>query len=122
MEGTVINLSVDCLSRNIYWIDSENSHINVASSESQYFTVLFSENLYHPTSIVLHLATAVMCFVDLGSQGDARCGTSIECASMYGNRRRVLWQESQVSVGLTFSDSGTRIYWADTGKQLLPIL
>ncbi|ELK08793.1 Malignant fibrous histiocytoma-amplified sequence 1 [Pteropus alecto] len=118
-EGTVINLSVDWLSGNVYWIDSENPHISVASSEGQYFTVLFSENLYCPTSVVLHPATAVMWFVDLGSQGDARRGASIECASMDGSRRRVPWQESQVPVGLTFSDSGTQIYWADTGRGLI---
>lgn len=94
----------------MYWLDSENPHIIVASSEGQYFTVLLSENLYRPTSVVLHPATAVRCFVDLGSQGDARHDVSIGRASMDGSRRRVLWQESQVPVGLTFSDSGTPIY------------
>ncbi|XP_024905756.1 low-density lipoprotein receptor-related protein 6-like isoform X3 [Pteropus alecto] len=34
-EGTVINLSVDWLSGNVYWIDSENPHISVASSEGR---------------------------------------------------------------------------------------
>uniref|UniRef100_A0A8C0RRE5 EGF-like domain-containing protein n=1 Tax=Canis lupus familiaris TaxID=9615 RepID=A0A8C0RRE5_CANLF len=119
VEGTVIDLAVDWLSGNIYWIDSENPHINVASSKGQYPTVLFSENLYHPTSVVLHPPSAVMCFVDLGSQDDSRRGSSIECASMDGSRRKMLWQRSQVPEGLTFSDSGTRVYWADTGRGLI---
>ncbi|XP_023394013.1 low-density lipoprotein receptor-like isoform X2 [Pteropus vampyrus] len=34
-EGTVIDLSVDWLSGNVYWIDSENPHISVASSEGR---------------------------------------------------------------------------------------
>ncbi|XP_045735716.1 low-density lipoprotein receptor-related protein 1B-like [Mirounga angustirostris] len=59
-----------------------------------------------------------MCFVDLGAQDDGRRGSSIECASMDGSRRKVLWQKSQVPEGLTFSDSGTRVYWADTGRGL----
>ncbi|KAM5275816.1 low-density lipoprotein receptor-related protein 2-like isoform 3-T4 [Hipposideros larvatus] len=119
VEGTIIDLAVDWLSGNIYWIDSANPHINIASSKSQYSTVLFSESLYRPTSVVLHPPTAIMCFVDLGSQDDGRHGSSIECASMDGSRRKVLWQKSQVPVGLTFSDSGTRVYWADTGRGLI---
>ncbi|KAF3825521.1 hypothetical protein GH733_005503 [Mirounga leonina] len=118
VEGTVIGLAVDWLSGNIYWIDSENPHINVASSKGQYPTVLVSENLYRPTSVALHPPSAVMCFVDLGAQDDGRRGSSIECASMDGSRRKVLWQKSQVPEGLTFSDSGTRVYWADTGRGL----
>lgn len=118
VEGTVIDLAVDWLSGNIYWIDSENPHINVASSEGQYPTVLVSGNLDRPTSVVLHPPSAVMCFVDLGPQDDGERGSSIECACMDGSRRKVLWQKAQVPEGLTFSDSGTRVYWADTGKQL----
>lgn len=121
VEGTVIDLAVDWFSGNIYWIDSENPHISVASSKGQYSTVLFSENLYRPTSVVLHPPTAIMCFVDQGSQEDSKRGSSIECASMDGSRRKVLWQKSEVPVGLTFSDSETRVYWADAGKQLLSI-
>lgn len=117
-EGSVIDLAVDWLSGNIYWIDSMNPHINVASSKGQHTTVLLSQRLYRPTSTVLHPPTAVMCFVDLGSLDDSKRGSSIECASMDGSKRKVLWQKSQVPVGLTFSDAGTRVYWADPGKQL----
>ncbi|XP_044925382.1 prolow-density lipoprotein receptor-related protein 1 [Mustela putorius furo] len=119
VEGTVTDLAVDWLSGNIYWIDSENPHINVASSKGQYPTVLVRENLYQPASVVLHPPSAVMCFVDLGAQDDGRRGSSIECASMDGRKRKVLWQKSQVPAGLTFLDSGTRVYWADTGRGLI---
>ncbi|XP_051025717.1 prolow-density lipoprotein receptor-related protein 1-like [Acomys russatus] len=119
VKGTVMDFALDWLSGNIYWIDSENPCINVASSNGQYPIVLLDENLYHPTSIVLHPPTAVMCLADLGSQDAGRHGSSIECASMDGSRRKVLWLKSQVPVGLAFSDSGTRVYWADTGQGLI---
>ena len=93
VEGTVTDLAVDWLSGNIYWIGSENAHINIASSRGQYSTVLLSGSLYRPTCVVLHPPTAVMCFVDLGPQDDGRQGSSIECASMDGSRRKVLWQK-----------------------------
>ncbi|XP_036065103.1 prolow-density lipoprotein receptor-related protein 1-like isoform X3 [Onychomys torridus] len=118
-KGTVTDFALDWLGGNIYWIDSENPHINVASSKGQYPIVLLSENLHHPTSVVLHPPTAVMCWADLGSQDDGRHGSSIECASMDGSRRKTLWLKSQAPVGLAFSDSGTRVYWADTGQGLI---
>nr|XP_045013910.1 prolow-density lipoprotein receptor-related protein 1-like isoform X1 [Jaculus jaculus] len=119
VKGTVTDFAVDWLSGNIYWIDSEDPHIGVASSKGQYPTVLLSENLSYPTSVVLHPPTAVMCLVDLRSRDDERHRSSIECASMDGSRRKVLWQKSQVPVGLAFSDSGTRLFWADTGQGLI---
>ncbi|KAJ1066726.1 hypothetical protein K5549_006278 [Capra hircus] len=119
VEGTVTDLAVDWLSGNIYWIGSENAHINIASPRGQYSTVLLSGSLYRPTRIVLHPPTAVMCFVDLGPQDDGRHSSSIECASMDGSRRKVLWRKPQVPVGLSFSDAGTRLYWADPGRGLI---
>ncbi|XP_016042287.2 prolow-density lipoprotein receptor-related protein 1-like [Erinaceus europaeus] len=119
VEGKVIDLAVDWLSGNLYWIDSENPHIKVASSKGQSSIVLLHENLYYPTSVVLYPPTAVMCFVDLDSQNDGSPGSSIECASMDGSRRKGLWQKSQLPVGLAFSDTGTQIYWADTGRGLI---
>ncbi|KAG5194401.1 hypothetical protein JEQ12_013198 [Ovis aries] len=116
VEGTVTDLAVDWLSGNIYWIGSENAHINIASPRGQYSTVLLSGSLYRPTRVVLHPPTAVMCFVDLGPQDDGRHGSSIECASMDGSRRKVLWRKPQVPVGLSFSDAGTRLYWADPAQ------
>ncbi|XP_032774864.1 low-density lipoprotein receptor-related protein 1-like [Rattus rattus] len=119
VRGTVIDFALDWMSGNIYWIDTENPYINVAFSNGQYPIVLLSENLYRPSSIVLHPPTAVMCLADLGLQDAGRHGSSIECASMDGSQRKVLWLKSPVPVGLTFSDSGTRVYWADTGQGLI---
>ncbi|XP_025032097.1 prolow-density lipoprotein receptor-related protein 1-like, partial [Python bivittatus] len=115
VEGTVISLALDWLSANIYWIDNKHPSVQVAASEGKYTHVVISDGLYHPTTVVLHPPAASMCIVDLaGEHGtpDPR----IECASMDGSRRRILWKRSQVPVGLTIVDAGTRLYWADQAK------
>ncbi|CAM4656180.1 unnamed protein product [Lepidochelys kempii] len=115
VEGTVVSLALDGLSGNIYWIDSQNPDIRVATSNGRYTLVLISNELYHTVSVVLHPPTSMMCFADLGRENHS-VGPKIECASMDGSSRKVLWRKSQRPVGLTFGDVGTRLYWADHAK------
>ncbi|CAM5106509.1 unnamed protein product [Eretmochelys imbricata] len=115
VEGTVVALALDWLSGNIYWIDSQNPDIRVATSDGHYTLVLISNELYHTVSVVLHPPTSMMCFADLGTENQS-VGPKIECASMDGSSRKVLWRKSQRPVGLTFGDVGTRLYWADHAK------
>ncbi|XP_040275777.1 low-density lipoprotein receptor-related protein 2-like [Bufo bufo] len=44
-----------------------------------------------------------------------RNSPKLACANMDGTNRRILWRKSKAVVGLTFADSGTRLYWADRG-------
>uniref|UniRef100_A0A8C8VKS9 EGF-like domain-containing protein n=1 Tax=Pelusios castaneus TaxID=367368 RepID=A0A8C8VKS9_9SAUR len=119
VKGTVASLALDWLSGNIYWIDSRNPYIQVATSNGHYTLVLISEGLHHTISVVLHPSTSMMCFVDLGMESrDA--GPKIECACMDGSRRRVLWRKSRTPVGLIFGVFGTRLYWADRSKYRTP--
>ncbi|XP_060125080.1 low-density lipoprotein receptor-related protein 2-like [Zootoca vivipara] len=115
VKGTVISLALDWLSGNIYWIDSKHPSIQVATSDGRYTLVLISDGLSHPTSVVLHPPTAAMCFVDSGNEHSA-LGPTIECSSMDGSKRKVLWTTSQTPVGLTIVDYGTQVYWADQAK------
>nr|XP_028568727.1 prolow-density lipoprotein receptor-related protein 1-like [Podarcis muralis] len=115
VKGTVISLALDWLSGNIYWIDSKHPSIQIATSDGRYTLVLISDGLSHPTSVVLHPPTVAMCFVDSGNEHSA-LGPVIECSSMDGSRRNVLWATSQTPVGLTIVDYGTKVYWADQAK------
>nr|XP_025041567.1 low-density lipoprotein receptor-related protein 2-like [Pelodiscus sinensis] len=115
VEGTVVSLALDWLSGNIYWVDGQNSDIRVATADGHYTLVLSSEGLQHPVSIALHPPTSKMCLADWGLASQ-RAGSKIECASMDGSRRKVLWKKAQMPVGLTFGDLGTRLYWADQAK------
>lgn len=97
------------LSGNIYWIGSENAHINIASPEAS-----------TPPSCSAEVSTALP--VSRSTRQLQSCALwtwvprmmvgipSIECASMDGSRRKVLWRKPQVPVGLSFSDAGTRLY------------
>lgn len=116
VEGTVISLALDWLSANIYWIDSKYTAVQVAASEGKYRHVVLSDGLYNPTIVVVHPPTASMCIVDLGGEHGTPDPT-IDYAAMDGSRRRVLWKRSLVPIGLTIVDGGTRLYWADQGKQ-----
>ncbi|XP_029457218.1 low-density lipoprotein receptor-related protein 2-like isoform X2 [Rhinatrema bivittatum] len=112
VEDSVISLAVDWMSGNIYWITNRKPYIQVASSNGLYSIVLISEGLYYPSSLVLHPPTRVMCYADLGTE-DQKNEPKIECSSMDGSERKVLWKKVNVPVGLVFADSGTRLYWAD---------
>lgn len=115
IEGHVISLALDWLSGNIYWLGSQSPFIHVTTSNGRYAHVLISDGLYNPTSLVLHPPTAAMCLADTGTEDRSR-GPKIECASMDGSKRRVLWRKSRAPVGLTIVDAGTRLYWADQGE------
>ncbi|XP_003224687.3 low-density lipoprotein receptor-related protein 1B [Anolis carolinensis] len=113
--GTVISLALDWISGNIYWIDNTRPAIHVATSDGRYVHMVIGEGLSQPTSVVLHPPSAVMCFADLGTE-HGMPGPMIECASMDGSGRRVLWKRAQTPVGLTILDEGVRLYWADETK------
>nr|XP_033771431.1 low-density lipoprotein receptor-related protein 2-like [Geotrypetes seraphini] len=111
VEDNVISFSVDWMSGNIYWITNREPSIHVTSSNGLSI-VLVSEGLYNPSSLALHLPTSVMCYTDLGTE-DQKIEPKIECSSMDGSKRRVLQMKVHVPVGLVFTSSGTRLYWAD---------
>ncbi|XP_061491391.1 prolow-density lipoprotein receptor-related protein 1-like isoform X2 [Rhineura floridana] len=115
VEGMVVSLALDWLSGNIYWIDSKHPSIQVATSDGRYTHVLINDGLFRPTSVVLHPPTAAMCIADSGNEYSI-LGPMIECASMDGSKRKVLWKRSQTPVGLTIVDAGTQVYWADQAK------
>lgn len=119
VEGTVVSLALDWLNGNIYWIGSQNPYIQVATSNGRYTLVLIHEGLHHTVSVVLHPPTSMMCFADLGVKS-RNVGPKIECASMDGSGRKVLWRKSRTPVGLTFGVFGTQLYWADHSKYSRP--
>ncbi|XP_072847960.2 uncharacterized protein LOC110070575 isoform X1 [Pogona vitticeps] len=115
VQGTVVSLALDWLSGNIYWIDNMHPSVRVANLDSRYVHVVIADGLSRPASVVLHPPTAAMCITDHGFENGLP-GPMIECASMDGSGRKVLWRRTQAPVGLTIVDGGTRLYWASQAK------
>lgn len=114
VEDSVTSIAVDWMSGNIYWISTSKPYIQVTTSNGLYKTVVV-KNLYQPFCLTISPSTGLMCYFDAGSVIREE-SSRIECAEMDGIQPRVVWYKSKFVVGLSFADSGRKIYWADRGK------
>ncbi|KAM4048930.1 low-density lipoprotein receptor-related protein 2-like [Anomaloglossus baeobatrachus] len=113
VDDSVTSIAVDWVTGNIFWISTIKASIQVATSHGMYKAVV-NEDLNKPSCLALNPAIGMMCYFDEGLE-NKKNSLKIECANMDGSKRRVLWRKSKAVVGLTFADSGTRLYWADRG-------
>lgn len=115
VEDSVTSIAVDWITGNIFWISTSKPYIQVATSNGLYKTVVIKDDLYQPLYIAIYPTIGVMCYFDTGSEVQDKA-SKIECADMDGTEKRILWKKSKLVVGLTFTDSGTKLYWADKGN------
>ncbi|XP_073399955.1 low-density lipoprotein receptor-related protein 2-like isoform X1 [Dendrobates tinctorius] len=113
VEDSVTCIAVDWVTGNIFWISTSKASIQVATSNGMYKAVV-NEDLYNPSCLVINPSISLMCYFDAGIE-NKKNSLKIECANMDGSNQKVLWRKSKAVVGLTFADSGTRLYWADRG-------
>uniref|UniRef100_A0A8C5MAU5 EGF-like domain-containing protein n=1 Tax=Leptobrachium leishanense TaxID=445787 RepID=A0A8C5MAU5_9ANUR len=111
IEDSGVSIAVDWITSNVFWIEKSKPQVKVASSDGLYKTVLIDDGLSNPLCLAIHPITGVMCFSDAGSE--KLKSSKIECSSMDGSRRRVLWKKNKMAVGLTFANSGSQLFWAD---------
>ncbi|XP_040181351.1 low-density lipoprotein receptor-related protein 1-like isoform X2 [Rana temporaria] len=111
VEDSVTSIAVDWINGNIYWISTSKPYIQVTTSNGLYKTTVV-KNLYQPFCLAIFPSTGMMCYFDAGSVIQEK-PSKIECADMDGFEPRVLWNKSKFVVGLSFADSGRKIYWAD---------
>uniref|UniRef100_W5N3U3 Si:dkey-88l16.3 n=1 Tax=Lepisosteus oculatus TaxID=7918 RepID=W5N3U3_LEPOC len=115
---TVMALAVDWLSHNLYWSSSQRALLCVTSSSNNYTAIIFEDGVEGIDSIALYPPSGAICFADMGKEG-RRSQAKIECAYMNGQNRRVLWQKTMMPTCLTFSTSGTELFWADPGAGII---
>ncbi|KAG8593872.1 hypothetical protein GDO81_000976 [Engystomops pustulosus] len=114
VDDSVSFIAVDWTTGNIFWSSTVKQSIQVATANGMYTASVLEEDLYKPTCLALYPPSGLLCYFDAGIESKKN-SLKIECANMDGNNRRVLWKKSKAVVGLTFADSGTRLYWADRG-------
>ncbi|XP_028318085.1 low-density lipoprotein receptor-related protein 2 isoform X3 [Gouania willdenowi] len=118
-KGTLIKgvksdyLAVDWVGKNLYWVDGLVGQIlavklSDATLRSQDYTVVLSEDLKQPRSLVLLPHKGLMLWSEIGSR------PQIELSGMDGSKRKVLVnQDLSWPVSLAYDHLDNRVYWAD---------
>ncbi|KAF5890991.1 low-density lipoprotein receptor-related protein 1B-like, partial [Clarias magur] len=104
----VRGLSVDWLSRNLYWMssDGDETQINVARLDGSLRTTVV-HGIDKPKCLVLHPAKGKMYWTD---------GNAINMANMDGSNSKILHQNQKDPVGLSVDYSSSRLYWISSGN------
>ncbi|XP_016379393.1 low-density lipoprotein receptor-related protein 1B-like, partial [Sinocyclocheilus rhinocerous] len=106
--SNVRGLAIDWLSRNMYWMSSDNdeSHINVARLDGSLKTTVV-HGMDKPKCLVLHPSKGKMFWMD---------GGTINMANMDGSNIKILHQNQNEPVGLTIDYSANKLYWISSGN------
>ncbi|KAI4882735.1 hypothetical protein NFI96_028538 [Prochilodus magdalenae] len=114
---TVTALAVDWITHNLYWSSIKQPQICVSSPGWKYTIVVVQAKLQDTTSIALHPPTGRLCFTI--NLGDSKMLPQVDCASMNGQNRMVLWKKAQMPMFLTFSSQGSTVYWVDIAAEVI---
>ncbi|XP_058238194.1 low-density lipoprotein receptor-related protein 1B-like isoform X2 [Hemibagrus wyckioides] len=111
ISGDLLNvrgLSVDWLSRNLYWMssDGDETQINVARLDGSLRTAVV-HGVDKPKCLVLHPAKGKMYWTD---------GNTINMANMDGSNSKILHQNQKDPAGLSIDYSSNKVYWINSGN------
>uniref|UniRef100_A0A3B4A1J9 EGF-like domain-containing protein n=1 Tax=Periophthalmus magnuspinnatus TaxID=409849 RepID=A0A3B4A1J9_9GOBI len=104
-----VGLALDWLQHNLYWTDSGDKSISVASVDGTKTRVLINTDLSEPRAIALDPHHGFMYWSDWGTRA------KIEKAGMNGVDRQVLVADNiEWPNGITLDVANRRLYWVDS--------
>ncbi|XP_048352703.1 low-density lipoprotein receptor-related protein 8 isoform X2 [Sphaerodactylus townsendi] len=107
-------LAIDWVHKNIYWTDSGNKTISVATADGTKRRTLFSTNLSEPRAIAVDPIQGFMYWSDWGDIA------KIEKSGLNGIDRQVLVKENiEWPNGITLDLLNQHLYWVDSKLHLL---
>ncbi|XP_029103120.1 low-density lipoprotein receptor-related protein 1B-like isoform X3 [Scleropages formosus] len=111
VSGDLLNvrgLALDWLSRNMYWISSENdeTQINVARLDGSLKTSVI-HGIDKPKCLVVHPSKGKIYWTD---------GNTISVANMDGSNNKILHQNQREPVGLSIDYAASKLYWISSGN------
>jgi len=103
-------LSVDWLSKNIYYAEATNGTISVAKNDGRYSKVLIRENANHVSSLVINPMLGLMYWINNGLRN-----TAIYSASLNGDNVQILVSSNLNSPSGLAVDyfMSNRVFWCD---------
>ncbi|XP_036940807.1 low-density lipoprotein receptor-related protein 8-like isoform X4 [Acanthopagrus latus] len=111
---TPVGLALDWLQHNLYWADSGDKSISVASVDATKRRVLINTDLSEPRAIALDPHHGFMYWSDWGTRA------KIEKAGMNGVDRQVLVVDNiEWPNGITLDVANRRLYWVDSKLHLI---
>ncbi|KAI7789745.1 putative low-density lipoprotein receptor-related protein 2 [Triplophysa rosa] len=115
LKGDLVTaLAVDWVSHNLYWSRIRSPQLYVTSPGGKYTLLVLQAELQETISIALHPPTGRLCFTAVSRKGSEPL-PQVDCAHMDGSNHTLLWSKAKMPISLAFSDTGTALYWADTG-------
>ncbi|KAF5291298.1 hypothetical protein FQA39_LY03449 [Lamprigera yunnana] len=102
------DLAVDWITGNIYFTDAEIKHIGVCSNDGMYCTVLVSEGVQNPRSVVLYPQKGLMYWSDWGKRPEIARAKMDGTEDMSFVANAIYWPN-----GLALDIPNERLYWVD---------
>ncbi|XP_048835137.1 low-density lipoprotein receptor-related protein 1B-like isoform X4 [Brienomyrus brachyistius] len=114
VSGDIVNvrgLALDWLSRNMYWMSSENdeSQINVARFDGSLKTSII-HGIDRPKCLVVHPSKGKIYWTD---------GNTVNLANMDGSNSKILHQNQREPVGLSIDYAANKLYWISSGNSTI---